>query len=162
MAIVYFGLGSNIGDRLANLEAAMDALAGIARIEARSRVYETEPMHLADQPNFLNMAVRARTDLEPLALLLAVKALEETLGRVETVRWGPRLIDIDILLYGDSVVDEDQLTIPHPRLAERRFALAPLADVGAGACHPLARRTVAELLASLPPTEDVRVIAGHV
>lgn len=159
MPIVYLGLGSNLGDRFANLRGALGEIARIADIEACSRVYETEPVHVVDQPAFLNMAVRVRTSLEPADLLRAVKAIETRLGRTETVRFGPRVIDIDILLADGVVLRERELEIPHPRLAERRFALAPLADVGASAPHPVAQRTVAELLAALPPAEAVHVVA---
>lgn len=162
MAIVYLGLGSNLGDRLANLRGALAALAALSDIEACSRVYETEPVHVSDQPAFLNMAVRVRTPLAPAALLGAVKAIERRLGRTESVRWGPRLIDIDILLVDGVVLNGDELVIPHPRLTERRFALAPLADVAAAVPHPLERRTVAELLAGLPVAEAVRVVAEAV
>ncbi len=159
MAIVYLGLGSNLGDRAANLGAAITALAAIADIAARSRVYETAPQMITDQPTFLNMAVRVCTDLAPPSLLAAVKDIERRLGRVAGLRWGPRLIDIDILLYEGVVMNTDSLVIPHPRLAERRFALAPLADVGAGVAHPLAHCTVADMLAALPADNDVRVAA---
>ena len=159
MAIVYLGLGSNLGDRMDNLRRAVTRLAAFAGIEACSRVYETAPLHLLDQPAFLNMAVRIRTLLEPAPLLGALKEIERSLGRKAGVRWGPRLIDLDILLYDGVVLAEERLEIPHPRLTERRFALAPLADIGAAAAHPLARRTVAELLAALPSADDVRVVA---
>jgi len=159
MATVYLGLGSNLGDRMTNLRQAVTALAGFAAIEACSRVYETAPLYLTDQPAFLNMAVRIRTELAPTILLATLKDIERELGRVAGTRWGPRLIDLDILLYDGVVLHEERLEIPHPRLAERRFALAPLADIGAAAAHPLARRTVAELLAALPAADDVRVVA---
>lgn len=157
MAIVYLGLGTNLGDRQANLQAALAALAGTVAIEACSRVYETEPLHVTDQPAFLNIAAKGLTDLAPLPLLRTLKRIEQELGRVEGRRWGPRLIDIDILLYDGVVLADEELTIPHPRLAERRFALAPLAEIGAAEPHPVARRTVAELLADLPPAADVRL-----
>ena len=162
MPIVYLGLGSNLGDRLGNLRRAIAELSERAELQACSRVYETEPMHLADQPAFLNMAVRMRTALTPAVLLRTAKAIEARLGRTETVRWGPRVIDIDILLYDGMVLEDRDLVIPHPRLAERRFALAPLADVGAAVPHPLERRTVAELLAELPAAEAVRVVADRI
>jgi len=159
MATVYLGLGSNLGDRMDNLRRAVTALAARAPIEACSRVYETDPLYLVDQPAFLNMAVRIRTEMAPAQLLVALKEIERELGRTDGIRWGPRLIDLDILLYDGVVLSEERLEIPHPRLTERRFALAPLADVGASAAHPLARRTVAELLAALPKADDVRVVA---
>ncbi|MEW5729058.1 MAG: 2-amino-4-hydroxy-6-hydroxymethyldihydropteridine diphosphokinase [Pseudomonadota bacterium] len=159
MATVFLGLGTNLGDRFANLRAAVDALGAVAEVEALSRVYETAPLYVTDQPAFLNMAARARTGLDPAGLLRRLKDIENELGRVASVRYGPRLIDLDILLYGDAVVEAADLVIPHPRLPERRFALAPLADVGAEARHPLAGRTVADLLSALPADDDVRVVA---
>lgn len=159
MATVFLGLGTNLGDRFANLRAAVDALGAVAEVEALSRVYETAPLYVTDQPAFLNMAARARTGLDPAGLLRRLKDIENGLGRVASVRYGPRLIDLDILLYGDAVVEAADLVIPHPRLPERRFALAPLADVGAEARHPLAGRTVADMLSALPADDDVRVVA---
>ncbi len=159
MATVYLGLGTNLGDRVANLRAAVAALETVAEVEALSRIYETAPLYVTDQPAFLNMAARARTALRPSDLLRGLKGIETELGRVASLRYGPRLIDLDILLYDDTVVEADDLVIPHPRLPERRFALAPLADVGAQARHPLAGRTVADLLSALPEDDDVRVVA---
>lgn len=161
MATVYLGLGTNLGDRVANLKAAVTALASVAEIEALSRVYETAPLYVTDQPAFLNMAARARTRLDPHHLLERLKSIEDRLGRVASVRYGPRLIDLDILFYDDAVIDSDTLVIPHPRLPERRFALAPLADVAAEVRHPLAQRTVGELLSSLPGDDDVHVVADR-
>ena len=158
MAIVYLGLGANLGDRRANLKAAIAALAQVAEIQACSRVYETAPMHIVDQPTFLNMAVRASTLLPPHALLAQAKDMEKRLGRVNGLRYGPRLIDLDILLYDDLVMSDEILEIPHPRLTERRFALAPLADVGESVLHPVENRTIAQLLAALPPDDDVHMI----
>jgi 2-amino-4-hydroxy-6-hydroxymethyldihydropteridine diphosphokinase len=162
MSIVYLGLGTNLGDRLSNLSNAIDALQPNCQIVAMSRIYETAPVGLTDQPSFLNMAVKAQTALPPLELLAVLKQLEKTLGRTEAVRWGPRLIDLDILLYDQLHLSHATLDIPHPRLIERRFALAPLADVGAEALHPTAGKTIAELLALLPPDEGVRVFAEHI
>lgn len=159
MATVFLGLGTNLGDRFANLRAAVSALAQVAEVEALSRVYETAPLYVTDQPAFLNMAARVRTDLAPRPLLDGLKTIEAELGRVASVRFGPRLIDLDILLYGGVVVDTPDLTIPHPRLPERRFALAPLADVAAEVVHPLADRTVEQLLGALPGDDDVVVVS---
>jgi len=155
MATVFLGLGTNLGDRPANLAAAIAALGRLGRVDAVSGIYETAPLYVTDQPAFLNMAVRLSTQLGARALLVALKALEDELGRVASVRYGPRLIDLDILFYDDLVLDEPDLSIPHPRLHERRFALVPLADIAAQLVHPREHRTIAQLLAALPAEDDV-------
>jgi 2-amino-4-hydroxy-6-hydroxymethyldihydropteridine diphosphokinase len=155
MATVFLGLGTNLGDRAANLRAALDALATVAEIDAASAIYETAPLYVTDQPAFLNMAVRATTQLPPMELLRALKRMENELGRVASVRYGPRLIDLDILIYDDVVMDEPDLILPHPRLHERRFALVPLADVAANLAHPTLGRSIGQLLAALPAEDDV-------
>jgi dihydropteroate synthase/2-amino-4-hydroxy-6-hydroxymethyldihydropteridine diphosphokinase len=134
---VYFSLGSNLGERRQNLRAAIAALesAGVT-LSALSPIYETEPWGLAEQPAFLNMAAAGATALEPAALLRLLKQIEEDLGRQPAERWGPRLIDVDLLLYDDLVLDEDGLTLPHPRLHERAFVLAPLAEIAPRLQHP--------------------------
>ncbi len=146
--IVYLGLGSNVGDRERMLEAALEALeAARVRIRRVSPVYETEPQDLREQAWFLNLVAEAETDLFPLQLLQTIGKIERQLGRRRTLPKGPRSIDIDILLYGNFVIDTPRLTVPHPRLAERRFVLAPLADLAPDLRHPVSRRTVREMLA---------------
>lgn len=149
---VHLGLGTNLGDRAANLRAALAALADLVTIDRCSSVWETAPMHVQDQPAFLNMAVAGTCSAEPLDLLAGIKALETRLGRVASVRFGPRLIDIDILTLGDERRDDDLLTLPHPRLAERRFVLAPLAEIAPDLI--VSGDSVAALLARLPEGDD--------
>jgi 2-amino-4-hydroxy-6-hydroxymethyldihydropteridine diphosphokinase len=153
MTRVYLSLGSNVGDREANLRAAIERLP-VLRI---SPIYETEPVDYTDQPWFLNLVVEAETDLSPHDLLAATSRIEQELGRVRDIPKGPRTIDIDILLYGDEVVNEPILQIPHPRMAERRFVLAPLADLVPDLRHPITQRTIREMLAAAPP-EIVRLL----
>lgn len=155
---VYLGLGSNMGDRDALLAAALSRLAGIARITRRSSIWDSAPMLVEDQPRFHNMAVEAWTRLDPFALLAAVKRIERELGREPGPRYGPRPIDIDILLYDDLTLNTPALTIPHARLLERAFALVPLAEIAPGAWHPVARRTAAALAAAAP-AGDLRLVA---
>lgn len=145
MTDIVIALGTNLGDRLAHLRDAVFELesAGID-VTARSGVWETDPVP-PGQPPYLNAVVTAWTDLTPLDLLDALKDIEQRLGRTETYRWGPRVIDLDILFYGDERVDEPTLTIPHARIAERGFVLAPLAEVVAGELPVLGGRAVALL-----------------
>lgn len=157
---VLLGLGANIGDRLANLRAAIDGLADFMRLDAASPIYETAPMYDIDQAAYLNMAAVGRTDLEPGPLLDALKALERGIGRVRSRRYGPRAIDLDIVFYGDRIVREPGLEIPHPRLAERAFVLAPAADIAAGWRHPQTGSSVAELLSALGAVADVHRYAA--
>jgi 2-amino-4-hydroxy-6-hydroxymethyldihydropteridine diphosphokinase len=158
---VYLALGSNIGDREANLRAAIQSLsaAGIPVLR-ESPIYETEPAGYAEQRWFLNMVVEAETALFPMQLLTRTGKIERALGRVRTVPNGPRTIDIDILLYGDAVVRTPRLEIPHPRMHQRRFVLAPLSDLAPGLLHPVLRRTVRQLLDAAPP-QTIRLKALH-
>jgi 2-amino-4-hydroxy-6-hydroxymethyldihydropteridine diphosphokinase len=152
MTTVYVGLGSNLGDRRRNLEAALEALRAHPRItvSAVSSFLETEPVGgPPGQGKFLNAAAGIETDLAPEALLEELKRVERTLGRKPGPRWGPREIDLDILLYGDTILETGTLVIPHPRMRERRFVLEPLAEIAPTARDPATGRTVRELLASL-------------
>ncbi len=157
MAVVFLALGSNLGNRLENLHHAVNRLAPFVQISRASSIYETEPWGITEQPRFLNMVVEGETALAPEELLGALKRRERELGRTETVRYGPRLIDIDILFYDDMIYKSDALEIPHPRLAERRFVLVPLNDLAPDLLHPSMRITVRELLERLPDTGDVKL-----
>jgi len=144
--IVYLALGTNIGDRPANLRAAIKALSSEIKVVTESKIYETPPWGYENQPAFLNMAVKCETVLEPESLLKRLKQLEVQLGREQSFHWGPRLIDIDILFYDDLILKSEPLSIPHPRLHERGFVLAPLADIAPDFVHPVLKKTIKELL----------------
>jgi 2-amino-4-hydroxy-6-hydroxymethyldihydropteridine diphosphokinase len=147
---VYLSLGANLGNREQSLRAAIERL-GPAGITVRrvSSIFETEPLDLVGQPMFLNLVVEAETALMPLQLLSRALRIERELGRKRTVPKGPRTIDIDIILYGSSVIEAPELVVPHPRLAERRFVLEPLAELAPDLRHPVTRRTVREMLAGV-------------
>ena len=147
---VALALGSNLGDRLGNLRRTVKVLASCVKLTDFSPVYETAPAYITDQPVFLNAVVLGTTHLEPLPLLWAVKDIEREIGRTPTFRFGPRVIDIDILFYADLILETPELTIPHARLHERDFVLQPLSDVAPDWTHAKRGQTVAEMLALLP------------
>jgi len=144
--MIFLSLGTNLGDRAANLRSAVSALAPAMRVMRESSIYETAPWGFEDQSHFLNMVVEAETDLAPLDLLKYLKTLETELGRTPTFRYGPRLIDLDILFYDELILQKPELTIPHPRLHERAFVLVPLADLAPNFIHPVLQKTIQQLL----------------
>ncbi|MCP5098415.1 MAG: 2-amino-4-hydroxy-6-hydroxymethyldihydropteridine diphosphokinase [Chloroflexi bacterium] len=154
MKLIYLGLGTNLGQRLANLQQAVDRLAVDMIITAVSPIYSTPPWGVTDQPDFFNCCVSARTNKSPLAVLALIKRIEKEIGRQETFRWGPRLIDIDLLFYDNIIYDEEVLTVPHPALIGRAFVLVPLADIAPNLVHPQSGISVRELLTAVA-TEEI-------
>jgi 2-amino-4-hydroxy-6-hydroxymethyldihydropteridine diphosphokinase len=152
----YLSLGSNLGDRAANLNMAIRRLGGLGKVVAVSSFYETEPVELTAQPWFLNCALRFETVKTPRELLEGILAIEQEMGRRREQKKGPRNIDIDILLFGDATVETQGLTIPHPAMHERRFVLEPLAEIAPEERHPVLKKTVRELRDALPPGQTVR------
>lgn len=151
---VYLGLGSNLGDRQENLDRALDYLSQRLRLGKVSPVYDTEPLGDTDQPHFLNMVCQVFTYLEPTALLTLVKGIEKKLGR--TGKSGaPRPIDIDILLFGEQVIDTPDLVIPHPKMTDRAFALIPLAEIAPDLVHPVSGQTIKQLLQDMTEKQGV-------
>lgn len=147
MKIAYLGLGTNLGDRQANLAEAVQLLTSERlQVKRTSSIWETEPRDMLDQPWFLNQVIEVETDLFPRQLFQHIQRIEHEMGRVRRTPKGPRLIDLDILLYGNAVVKSPDLEIPHPRMTERRFVLAPLAELVPDLRHPVSKKTVRELL----------------
>jgi 2-amino-4-hydroxy-6-hydroxymethyldihydropteridine diphosphokinase len=148
MPLAYVGLGSNLGDRRELIREALKRMGRIdgVRVRKRSRIIETDPVGVAGQPRYLNAVAEVETRLEPAPFLRKLRAVERSLGRVRHERWGPRTIDLDLLLWGDRSVSTRSLTVPHPRMSERRFVLAPLAELCPGRRVPGTGRTVRRLL----------------
>jgi len=158
-AIVYLSLGTNVGDREQNLRAAIAALAGArVRVLRVSSFYETEPVDLREQPWFLNCVVEGETRIPAADLLRALRGIESQMGSKKIIAKGPRLIDIDILLYGDETIATSELQVPHPRMLQRRFVLAPLAEIAPNLRHPSWAGTVAEFLAKTSDQSQVKRI----
>ncbi|MBU6341850.1 MAG: 2-amino-4-hydroxy-6-hydroxymethyldihydropteridine diphosphokinase [Bacteroidetes bacterium] len=156
---VYLGLGSNMGDRMANLQAAQQRINKyIGKIARQSSVYETQPWGKTDQENFYNMVVMTNTSMDPRELLQSIDGIEKELGRVKSEKWGPRLIDIDILLYGKRVVRDKGLEIPHPELQDRQFVLVPLMEIAGELEHPVLHQTIEELYAACTDASDVLML----
>jgi len=158
--IVYLSLGSNLGDRAQNLRTAIEELGEIGQVVATSSFYETEPVDVTAQPWFLNCAVKFDTEKMPRQLVSAILNLEQEMGRQRKQQKAPRIIDIDILLFGTSIIQIPSLTIAHPHLHERRFVLEPLAEIAPEARHPVFKRTARELRDALPPGQTVRKLAA--
>lgn len=154
--LVYLSLGSNVGDRQRNLREAIRRLQALGRVIEVSSFYETEPVEVAEQPWFLNCAVGLEMCQPSSALMAGVLEIEREMGRLRVQKKGPRIIDIDILLFGDEIVNTPDLTIPHPAMAERRFVLEPLAEIAGQARHPVLKKTAGELLHDLPAGQTVR------
>lgn len=149
---IFIALGTNLGDRLANLRAALDALSPHLKRIQPSRIFETPPWGFTDQPAFLNMVAQAQTKLGPHELLSTLKQAEARIGREPTFRYGPRLIDLDILFYDDLVLESPPLIIPHPKLHERGFVLVPLMDIASDFIHPVFKKTIRELISTIDTT----------
>lgn len=153
---IYLGLSSNLGDRAQNLRTALSGLPPGIVVEAVSPVYETEPQYLKNQPEFLNIACKCRTELSAREVLTFIKKTEKELGRTETERFGPRIIDIDLLFYGQERINERDLVVPHSGIAERAFVLFPLADIAPDFVHPVLGSRILELKERLGASADVR------
>jgi 2-amino-4-hydroxy-6-hydroxymethyldihydropteridine diphosphokinase len=162
MPVAYIGLGSNMGDKIANIKKAIEELGEIqgSKVLAVSSFYKTEPVGDIEQDWFVNAAAKIETGLSPGEILTALLNIERGLGRVRDVRWGPRTIDLDILLYNNLVLDEEGLAIPHPFMHERRFVLAPLAEIAPDEIHPGLKKSIRELLEGVHDNKKIERIGG--
>jgi 2-amino-4-hydroxy-6-hydroxymethyldihydropteridine diphosphokinase len=152
----YLSLGSNVGDRAAQLRDVEARLSAAGRVVAVSSLYETEPVEFTEQPWFLNCAIALETEKTPPEVMATLLGIEQEMGRRRVQKKGPRSIDIDILLFGDTVIDSPELTIPHPAMHQRRFVLEPLAEIAPEVQHPVLRKTIRELRDALPDGQSVR------
>lgn len=160
METAYLLLGSNLGDRKANFSMATKRLASLGQVVAASALYETKPWGQTNQPDFLNQCIALNTHLTPQELLLGILDIEQLMGRVRVEHWGPRLIDIDILLFGNKIIEEKNLLVPHPQLANRMFALVPLAEIAGKLLHPQTGKSIQQHLADCPDTLLVQPFLG--
>ena len=155
MSTVFVGIGSNLGNRIENCANAVRKISDFATVSAISSIYETEPVGNEDQPNFINCAVKIETDLSPYDLLLSLQSIEDILGRERIQKWGPRIIDLDILFYNDLVIESDELIVPHPMAHLRRFVLEPLSEIAPDLIHPTLKVSVSKLLEGLDDPKSV-------
>lgn len=162
MHIAFIGLGSNMGDKLANLKKAIEGLGKIqgTKVLTVSSLYKTEPVGGVEQDWFVNVVAEVETGLTPRELLNALLSIEKNLGRVRDIKWGPRIIDLDVLLYDDLVMDEEGLSIPHPYLHKRAFVLVPLAEIAPKVMHPKLKKTMSELMHGIQDNKYIEKIGG--
>jgi 2-amino-4-hydroxy-6-hydroxymethyldihydropteridine diphosphokinase len=154
--LAYLSLGSNVGDRAAQLRAAVERLRNLGDVLRLSSFYETEPVEFTEQPWFLNCVIELETERAPQELMKSILEIEKAMGRERVQKKGPRTIDVDILLYGEVVLNSEEVVIPHPAMQERRFVLEPLVEIAPEVLHPVLKKTSAELLEALPSGQVVR------
>lgn len=158
MAIVYLGLGSNLGQREKNMNRALKELKNLRSVEVmkRSSIYEAEPVGFKDQGFFLNAVIKIKTKLPPLSLFYLLKGIEKKMGRIKGKRWGPRKIDLDMLLYDNVIMKDEKLVLPHPQMHKRRFVLIPLIELGSRLKHPVLKLTPKRLLGKIEESQKLR------
>jgi len=162
---VYIGIGSNLGDRIANISKGVALFSSYGNIESMSSVYETEPEGLKGQPDFLNCVIKVQVEMEPAHLLALLKKIEKEMGRKRGRRNGPRLIDLDLLFYNNRVIDTPDLKVPHPHLPQRAFVLVPMVEIARGFLHPALHKSMLQLLTELESAarvdkrQDLKIVA---
>lgn len=155
MPVAFIGIGSNLGNRVENCLNAVHEISGFIKISALSSIYETEPVGKEDQPDFVNCVIKIETDLSPSGLLVSLLSVEHKLGRKREEKWGPRIIDLDIILYDDLVIETEELAIPHPMMHLRGFVLVPLLEIAPDLTHPVLNVSLSKLLEELKDTKGV-------
>ena len=158
--VVFIGIGANLGSVRENFARALRSMEKYARLVAVSSLYESDPVGLRDQPRFTNAVIKLETELSPFELLERLKATEKEIGRKKTARWGPRVIDLDIIFYGEVVINTDSLVVPHPRAHERRFVLEPLLEIEPAAWHPVKNMAVRDICSGLGDSQPISKTAG--